>query len=46
MFGFTIIIILRAFQNYDEMIKNYAGQAVVIFKTEPDLGHLADRLQQ
>ncbi|XP_060852323.1 SET domain-containing protein SmydA-8-like [Rhopalosiphum padi] len=32
-------------RNYDEMIKNYAREAVVILKTEPDLVHLVEQLQ-
>jgi len=39
----TIIIIIL--QCYDEMIKNYTKEAVVILKTEPDLVHLVEQLQ-
>ncbi|XP_025405379.1 uncharacterized protein LOC112679701 [Sipha flava] len=31
--------------NYDEIIKNYTEKSVAIFKTEPDLDYLIDRLQ-
>ncbi|CAH1736023.1 unnamed protein product [Aphis gossypii] len=32
-------------RNYDEMIKNFAREAVVILKTEPDLMYLVEQLQ-
>ncbi|KAE9539884.1 hypothetical protein AGLY_005136, partial [Aphis glycines] len=32
-------------RNYDEMIKNYAREAEVILKTEPDLVYLVEQLQ-
>jgi hypothetical protein len=45
MADFITITTSCVFQNYDEIIKNYTEKSVAIFKTEPDLDYLIDRLQ-